>query len=74
MPDVLPDIERRQAVARENAMIWAMRTAQIGEDPCAILARAALYTEFVLGTDGVLALKAFPPILNRSAQCADHFR
>lgn len=30
-------------------MAWAMRTAMIGEDAMAILARAQLYEEYVLG-------------------------
>lgn len=41
--------ERAEGIARENAMAWAMQTALTGEDPMAILARAQLYEEYVLG-------------------------
>lgn len=35
--------------ARHNAMQWALQTARVGEDAAAILARAQLYSEFVIG-------------------------
>jgi CxxC motif-containing protein (DUF1111 family) len=34
--------------ARERAMSYAVQTAEIGECPMKILARAALYTDFML--------------------------
>jgi hypothetical protein len=40
---------KREGITRENAMTWAMRTATIGEDCMAILARAQLYEEYILG-------------------------
>ncbi len=32
---------------RSDAMNWATRTASLGEDPLAVLARAQLYEEYV---------------------------
>ncbi len=36
--------------AREAAMNWAMRTAEFGEDPVVILARAQLYEDYLCGS------------------------
>lgn len=36
------------AAARTEAMNWATRTARLGEDPLAVLARAQLYEEYIL--------------------------
>jgi len=44
----MKEAERSAGIARENALQWAMQTAQVGEDPMAILARAQLYEEYIL--------------------------
>lgn len=36
---------------RERAMSYAVQTAELGEDPLRILARAQLYAEFILSPD-----------------------
>lgn len=47
--ETMTEAVRAHGIARENAMGWAMRTATLGEDAMAILARAQLYEEYVLG-------------------------
>ena len=42
------DTERRHGIVRENSLSYAMQLALPGEDPLAILARAALFEEYVL--------------------------
>lgn len=49
MTDTRFNIMRAEGVARENAMRWAMQTAKIGESTEAILARAQIYAEYILG-------------------------
>ena len=51
----MTEVERRNGVTRENAMAWAMSTAVRGEDPLAIISRAQLYEEYILGFEGAPA-------------------
>lgn len=46
------DRARADEVMRENALQWALHTANVGEDPMLILARAQLYEEYLLGAAG----------------------
>lgn len=39
---------RRKAAIRAEAMGWAIQTAELGEDPLVILARAQLYEDYIL--------------------------
>ena len=45
----MTDAERTSGKVRHDAMGWAMQTSILGEDAMAIVARASLYAEFVLG-------------------------
>jgi hypothetical protein len=40
---------------RENSLAYAMQTAMPGDDPMAIIARAQLFEEYVLGIEAGLA-------------------
>ena len=42
--------KRQSAAVRYDCMDWAMRTAAPGDDAMAIVARAQLFAEFVLGS------------------------
>lgn len=57
MSSALTDVELRGGRARQNAMDWAMQTAKTGEDPVAILARAELYADFLLGGESRITTK-----------------
>lgn len=50
-----PDLFR----IRENALDWAVRSSGIGDDALQVLARAQLYAEFVLGTEGAARKLAY---------------
>ena len=39
-----------KARIKSKAMLWAMQTAQIGEDPLAIISRAEIYVDFITGS------------------------
>lgn len=45
---IVAETERRHGIVRENSLAYAMQTAELGEDPMAILARAQLYEEYQL--------------------------
>ena len=62
----MKESERRAGIARENALQWAMQTAERGEDPMAILARAQLYEEYIL------ASKATGPHLGSEGMVETH--
>jgi hypothetical protein len=40
---------------RSNSMSWAVNTSKVGEDALAILARAQLYEEYLLGGNALTA-------------------
>lgn len=44
------DQRGREVAIRENAMSYAVQTATLGEDPMQILARAALYADFIVNS------------------------
>ena len=48
------DTERRHGIVRENSLAYAIQTAVPGDDPMAIIARAQLFEEYVLGAEARL--------------------
>lgn len=54
----MTDKERR--TLRSNAMGMAVRTSKVGEDALAILARAQLFEEYLLGAVRVSSIPAQP--------------
>lgn len=53
--------EQRHGIVRENSMAYAMQTAMPGDDPMAIIARAQLFEEYVLGAEAKILTQ--PPLL-----------